>query len=244
MTSISRSRRGIGFTLFELLIVMGVIAFLAAVGVSSFAAIGKGRALQSAQSELHAFLRVARGQAILEGTEARLLVNYDASDPERFLRFYGVAVRSRENPDQWRAAGCGAHLPDGVYVVPQDHDAVTFVNWPAQGGADVKSDYRASNGDAADSGVMKLEFPANGWRPQGEEGAPEWIAIAFEPSGELGVVDPAASGALPIQSLHLVLSPARWDGSGKLVYEDSARAIGVRLRPTGRSFAVSDPAGL
>ena len=110
-----------GFTLLELLIVLGLIAAISVVTMSGIFGTGKAGALQSGQATLVNSITAARLKAMSSGRRARLLINADPTygGTEHFLRYVVIqlAREAGNNPANWDTVG-SALLPDGVYVVP------------------------------------------------------------------------------------------------------------------------------
>ena len=115
------------FTLLELLVVVGLVAFLAGVFGLTFHNGNPASALQSAQGTVASLLAAARGEAALRQTRAMLVVDADAAGVH-FLRGIHLAVESSPNSGQWQITGVGAVLPPGICVVPGTGalDGVTF----------------------------------------------------------------------------------------------------------------------
>jgi prepilin-type N-terminal cleavage/methylation domain-containing protein len=67
-------RRQTGFTLIELIAVMAIVALLMTLAVVGFTRTSRGRAIQSAVSEVHSALSLARQQAIAKGSPIIFLV--------------------------------------------------------------------------------------------------------------------------------------------------------------------------
>lgn len=83
----SASKRG--FTLIEILAVMGMLALLFTIVVSSMSGAGEGQNLRIAATELRSALRYARQHAIANNTTCSVVFGYDpslAEDPGLFKR--------------------------------------------------------------------------------------------------------------------------------------------------------------
>lgn len=128
-----------GFTLIELLVVISIIALLAGVVGMALKDGNPGASLRSAQSTLVSMVSVARGQAALNQSDARLLVYASSSttddmDKERYLRYVRVVV---DKSGTWTPVGEAVMLPEGAYVVPPTAPTGTLVEsgvtWSADG---------------------------------------------------------------------------------------------------------------
>jgi prepilin-type N-terminal cleavage/methylation domain-containing protein len=105
------------FTIIELLVVISIIAVLAAgVGIALRGG-NPDASLRSAQSLVVGALASARGQAALNQSNARILVQANSSD-ENFLRSIRVVIRDPITPSNWKQVGSEIILPEGVYVMP------------------------------------------------------------------------------------------------------------------------------
>lgn len=120
----------VGFTLVELLVVIAMIAFLAAILGVALPGGETGTGLRSAERIVAGLAQTARAQAILQGVEARLIILDDPSDPVRTGRWLGVVHREAEDAEglTWRAAGDGVLLPEGVRFWPELSDPLDSVN--------------------------------------------------------------------------------------------------------------------
>lgn len=116
-----RRRALVGFSLIELLVVVGLIVVL--VGVVSFALSGRGSegvALANAQSILSGLVTSTRSQAALHQTNARLIVyatvpSGTVGDANKYLRMLQVVRLEGSN---WVAVGGPVTLPGSICVVP------------------------------------------------------------------------------------------------------------------------------
>lgn len=88
----STPRRGpkSGFTLVELLVVLGVIAALAAVTFAGLRGSDQGVALRTAQATLATALNATRQRAVAKGVNVALMVHNDPAAPARYRRLLAV----------------------------------------------------------------------------------------------------------------------------------------------------------
>ncbi len=242
-----------GFTLLELIVVLSIITILGTMGFVGYRASTPPGAINAARNELHSLLRFARQQAIMRGSNAMLIINYEKGDREKFLRFAGVIVEEEYNSTIWKAAHSGVYLPEGVYFVPQIDDSATdgftFDSaWPADGSdPDMRSQYNCSNGGGSPNAIGAIEYPVLDTivldASTGNE--QDWIGYQFGPDGRVKGVDfgvcTADNGS---QSNHIVLGVASYAASGDLFFEESDKAVGMNIRLNGVSYAVDDPSAL
>jgi prepilin-type N-terminal cleavage/methylation domain-containing protein len=100
-----------GFTLLELLVVIGVMAVVATLIGVGLGRSNEGAALATGQALLQSQLNAVRAQAALRGQAAALVVAVDATEPERRRRALAVAVLDQS---LWRAVDAPVLLPAGV----------------------------------------------------------------------------------------------------------------------------------
>ncbi len=122
MNHYSHSRAGRGFSLIELLVVMGLLVSLAAAyGFARRRSDNDGMALRSAQAEIASLLSAGRSLAVLQQSRVRVVVH--AAQPpggerEKYLRCLQLVVEQPAGSDKWVARDEPAFLPRGVMVVP------------------------------------------------------------------------------------------------------------------------------
>jgi prepilin-type N-terminal cleavage/methylation domain-containing protein len=113
--------RHAGFTLLELLVVIGLIAAMSFFVAGGLMGGSKSAAMQSAQATVADLVTVARTRAIASGRTTRLLINDNAANPPAYRR---RLVLVEENGSNWTALHAVA-LPDGVYLLPRDTNVLT-----------------------------------------------------------------------------------------------------------------------
>ena len=110
-----------GFTLIELMVVLGII-------ILSFSFIvintsnNEGVSLKSSQRILSAIAQGAKGQAIINQTPSRLIIYADQGkdrDDDKYLRFFGIVTQDPKNPKKWITGTRGTYLPKGIYFMPE-----------------------------------------------------------------------------------------------------------------------------
>lgn len=111
-----------GFTLMELLTVMGIISILLTVASVGVSRIERGSALTSGLAVSEGIFNEARTIALAEGVKTRVVIHSDKGDkenPRRYLRYLAVAVQQKDgngNPlDNFEIESRGTQLPSGVF---------------------------------------------------------------------------------------------------------------------------------
>lgn len=165
-----------GFTLIELIVVIGIIALL--VGALGLALGNTGAtSLATAQNTLATLVGTARAQAAVRQTEARVLVyatRPPSGDTEKYLRYARVVTAATPGVTGtgaiWTAVGTPVALPRGVYLVPTPITGLVAsgIIWPANPSPTstliAVARYNITNepATAAADTYLALEFSPNG----------------------------------------------------------------------------------
>lgn len=109
-----------GFSLVELLLVMGIIAALATFSVIGYNSIGRSRSAASAADLAASMALAARLEAMSHGLGAKLVVD-NGSNPE--TRLQRMAIFRAEGSDplnpSWIMAGRPMRLPEGIFFLTE-----------------------------------------------------------------------------------------------------------------------------
>lgn len=227
--------RNKAFTLFEILVVLLVMVVIAGMAYLSLAKSSGDRALERGAEMLHSMVRVARTQAIMNGTYARLIINADSGDPEAYLRKVGVMIRDDQKDDFWYAVERGGFLPEGVFLVPQSGSVELPAGLP-------KSIYKSDNGDSAlDTAVFDYQYPLKASVSEKVESDPDWICIQFAPNGRLSSISYHGGGLVPLSN-QLILAKGNWAGD-TVVFSEAERFVGIAFKRSGSTYR-SEESGL
>lgn len=195
------SNRAWGFTLVELLSVVGIIVLLLALIVPAVTSINKSRALNSAGSLLVGLLSTARSEAITRRTVVRLEVATTWPDPAfnyRKITLTTATLNTAGNAYNYQQLGKWETLADGVVFETSDPLATP----------------------PTDGSVYLLV--SSGSMPLGDEGQLTFAGqtvttayVAFSPTGALLEKQPPANLPVPIR-MRLVEGTA--NAAGNITY--------------------------
>ncbi len=106
-----------GFSLLELIVVLGLMAILGA-GLGMALATGSSPSIRAAETQIGRYLQAVRMQAVLQQTPARLIFLNDPVDEARHLRWCGLISGDPEVPGEWVASDDGFLLSEGIVLLP------------------------------------------------------------------------------------------------------------------------------
>lgn len=216
-----------GFTLLELMVVVGLVAGLAFLLLSGLGTGGRGTALQAGQATISQLLGAARQRALAAAQPTRVLVHADPASPlaaERYLRLLAVEeLRGGE----WRTLRT-VSLPPGVFVVP--HRTNTPAGLLADEAVWIKADGTRLHSSSLYRPVVQrqVDAPVAEW----------WSELMFSDQGTT-----ATSG-------QLVLAPGRGRtpseaaaGAAPVVLSDPAAVRGLQVSAYGLVVSISERDG-
>ena len=226
------------FTLIELLVVISIILIASSI-IFIGGGGGDGAKLSSSQRIISGIAQGARGQAILKGTETRLIIYSDDTlnlDDEKKLRFFGIVYWGDDVDENgvvtatgWKAATQGTFLPEGIYFNPDGGPNSSSNPWPKSSSKMTLNYPRIKVGDNKDreegggsEEYYYFEFNANGTMGSDYDNA--WLVI------QAGTLKPNDSGVL------------------KIDFDDEDENEGLKaaliFRRVGTTTLVSDPADI
>jgi prepilin-type N-terminal cleavage/methylation domain-containing protein len=159
----SASQRGRNaFSLVEMLVVIGIMAALAVVGLLATRGISKGASVQGAVSTASSLALAARAQAQTLGLGARLVIDsfYDAANPQHCLR--RITILEAVDPDEWtdpsvsewKLSDKPTLLPKGTYFDRENSSGFGTMQFSFE-------DIEAQDGSSGNE-VLYYEFDGNG----------------------------------------------------------------------------------
>jgi prepilin-type N-terminal cleavage/methylation domain-containing protein len=164
-----------GFTLAELLIVIGIMAIMFTIAIPRFEDIGRGGKMRAAISELRSTLALARQWAIANREDVFVVLPDDfaavysglpTNEYAKALRSYAVYSRSRGYIKDW------TYLPAGIYFVDQHNSSQANRPSPC-----ISASRNVFRNDTIYSGASAIPFPRASDPPKAIN------ALRFTPQG-------------------------------------------------------------
>ncbi len=218
-----------GFTLLELLVVVGLISALSFIMIGALNS-GRGSSLQAGQGVMANLLVAARSKATASNQAARLLVNFnpDSSDqPSRYLRYLVLQVQKADGTWQTLA---DAYLPDGIYVVPGLTPLPAGL-LPANSGWTRPSDGQVLRSSAIRTPLIETIGSSSG--------AESWLAWIVTANGQVN----NSNGDI-VLAVGITKAPGTFaTGEPPIVFSSQEQVRGLTVSSYGVATLVSDRAG-
>lgn len=218
-----------GFTLLELLVVVGLISTFSFIIIGALNS-GRGSSLQAAQGVMANLLVATRSKATAANQSARLLLNFNpasADRPSRYLRYLVLQVQKVDGTWQTLA---DAYLPDGIYVVPGLSPLPAGL-LPATSGWT-----RPSDGQVLRSSAMRTLLTET---IDVSSGAESWLALNVTANGQVN----NSNGDI-VLAVGITKAPGTFSiGEPPIVFTSQEQVRGLTVSSYGVATLVSDRAG-
>lgn len=224
------AHRKSGFTLIEMLVVIGLISVLA-MGISMLNMKDASQAIYSAQRSMMTAFYEARTTALTRQTDVKVII-YKGSDISRKLRQVGVIykVKGEDGLDLgWVALNDGFRMPEGVFFVPSASNFSSFVKTSGQTSPSEIFKSTFNNGYTGAYEIVGVpEFPSR--QPIAiSDGNGDWFSYQFSSDGLS--LNP---GAL------VMLAMGHLDGEDYYVIDNPYNQLGFAIRRIGITIPFSD----
>ncbi len=217
-----------GFTLIEVLVVLGIIAFMAT-GITMLSMKDTSQGILAARHSMMTAFYSAKMAAITKKAPVMLIV-YKGDDITRRLRQVGIIYQVRKDgaSEGWSALNEGFVMPEGVFFVPPVNDFTRFVKL----GKGVKQNevfcstfndiYTGSNNE-----VSVKTFPSITPQPV-SVGRGDWYCYQF-----------SADGLSMNPGSYVMLGVGRQNNAGMFTIDNPALQMGFVVRKLGHTIAFS-----
>lgn len=184
-----RMRKNAGFTLTEILIVLGVLAVVLFFSISTFSSFYKKTDLDTSRDNIVSTLKTAKNKTLASEQAAQYGVYFDtSSDPDRYIFFQGSSYNSRNTAF------------DEIYELSQNIEITSYTFNPS--GSEVV--FNRLKGDTVNSGFVIIQ----------SKKTQDTRTIYIYPSGEISGLPQSVPGPGLISDSRHTHFDLGWDMSG------------------------------
>ena len=218
-----------GFTLIEMLVVLGIIGLLS-VGISMLQNSDPEQAIYSAQRSLMTSFYEARLAAITRQTDVRVII-YKGPDETRKLRQVGIIYRVKNEDGLdlgWVALNSGFIMPRNTFFVPSASDFSSFVKVGKNVSASEVFKSTFNNVYSGAYNIVGMDTFPSVTPFTVSEGNGDWFAYQFSSDGMS--LNPGAQ---------VMLAMGHLDADDYYVIENPYSQLGFVIRRIGNTVAFS-----
>lgn len=214
---VKKDRKIRGFTIFELLVVVSIIAIMFVVSVPAFQGIGRGQKMNSAVAQLRSTIALARQWAVTRNDYTYIIfpdADYTYNQgADAFMALKSYAVWSEKNGyiSDWR------YLPEGIVFNPDANSLNSNL----------------FNGET--DRVFPVEFPVSGPGASTQD----MYAISFAPNGRLNQ-NGGTTLSLLISEGWMSVNTNSGVADGPEIIPQSTRSVTMEIRPLTGGVKVTE----
>ena len=217
-----------GFTLIEVLVVLGIIAFMAT-GITMLSMRDSSHGIMAARHTMMTAFYSARVAAVTKQAPVMVVI-YKGNDITRRLRQVGILYQVKRNDVVlgWSALDEGFVMPENVFFVPPSGDFENYVKL----GKGIKKDevfYSTFNDiySGTNSVINIKDFPSINPQPV-STGSGDWYSYQFSSDGLS--MNPGA---------YVMLAMGRQNNAGMFTIDKPENQLGFVIRKLGHTIAFS-----
>lgn len=180
----------VGFTLVELMVVIMIIGIISGVVLTAMGSGDQSRKVDAGITRLDSLFSLARSAAITRQQTTRVIIHFDPSDEERFLRYATIVYPDGGDLDgdgnpKWKLSSEGVFLPGGVFFSPSLSSTPTnpLYTWGLPMDPATLAIGTPAGQNPVDAGSRTLSGDKDPLNLDAGPGLNTWISYEFRPNG-------------------------------------------------------------